>query len=105
MNYRINLPRQVVRDVQEALFYQEQLGTYPQNIDSFSVEIDNLIWEKLVQSPKTGANLSARVPIETDIKYMVVQNYLLFYEIVANDQVDVLRLLPARSDWMTTLLG
>ena len=38
--------------------------------------------QRLKTSPKVGANLSARMDIETSIKYLPVQDYLLFYEIL-----------------------
>ncbi|WP_236686632.1 type II toxin-antitoxin system RelE/ParE family toxin [Streptococcus phocae] len=75
---------------------------YPENIVKFKQSVVDVV-RKLADSPKTGANLSARVEEETNVKYSVIDDYILFYEI-EGDVVKVLRLLPAKSNWMNTIL-
>lgn len=93
---------QVYRDTQEAVFYKESLGTYENNVSEFTKEVATFI-KKMEVSPKIGSNLSLRLGIDTNIKYNVIEDYILFYEIVGLE-VYILRLLPAKSNWMNTIL-
>lgn len=102
MSYKVITSSETVRDIEEAVFYKEELGTYAENIVKFKQEVVSTI-RRLADSPKIGSNLSARIDEETEIKYSVIQDYILFYEI-EEDTVKVLRLLPARSNWMNTVL-
>ncbi|MGV3011780.1 type II toxin-antitoxin system RelE/ParE family toxin [Streptococcus thoraltensis] len=102
MSYQVITSSETVRDIEEAVFYKEGLGVYPENIVKFKEDIVSVI-RKLADSPKIGSNLSARIDEETEIKYNVIDDYILFYEIEV-DVVKVLRLLPAKTNWMNTIL-
>ncbi|KPJ23264.1 hypothetical protein AKK44_00295 [Streptococcus phocae] len=102
MLYNVITSSETVRDIEDAVFYKEGLGMYPENIVKFKQSVVDVV-RKLADSPKTGANLSARVEEETNVKYSVIDDYILFYEI-EGDVVKVLRLLPAKSNWMNTIL-
>ncbi|QKG76686.1 type II toxin-antitoxin system RelE/ParE family toxin (plasmid) [Streptococcus canis] len=102
MVYSVITSSETVRDIDDAVFYKEGLGMYPENILKFKQNVVDVI-RKLADSPKTGANLSARVDEPTNVKYSVIDDYILFYEI-DDDVVKVLRLLPAKSNWMNTIL-
>lgn len=102
MNYTVITSSETVRDIEDAVFYKEGLGMYAKNIAKFKQNVVDTV-RKLADSPKTGANLSARVDEQTDVKYNVIEDYILFYEI-DGDVVKVLRLLPAKSNWMNTIL-
>ena len=102
MAYHVITSSETVRDIEEAVFYKEELGTYPENILKFTQTVVATI-RQLATSPKIGANLSARIDKDTDIKYSVIEDYILFYEI-ENDTVKVLRLLPAKTNWMNIIL-
>ncbi|WP_251423834.1 MULTISPECIES: type II toxin-antitoxin system RelE/ParE family toxin [Lactococcus] len=100
--YAVVIAEQVYRDTKEAIFYKESLGTYKSNVSKFSKEVATFI-KKLEISPKIGSNLSLRIGIDTNVKYNVIEDYILFYEVV-DSEVYVLRLLPAKSNWMNTIL-
>lgn len=100
--YSVVISEQVYRDTQEAMFYKESLGTYESNVAKFAKEVATFI-KKLESSPKIGSNLSLRISIETNVKYSIIDDYILFYEVV-DLEVYVLRLLPAKSNWMNTIL-
>ena len=89
MVYNVITSSETVRDIEDAVFYKEGLGMHPENIVKFKQSIVNVV-RKLADSPKTGANLSARVDEPTDVKYSVIDDYILFYEIDGN-VVKVLR--------------
>ncbi|EOA3781874.1 type II toxin-antitoxin system RelE/ParE family toxin [Enterococcus cecorum] len=103
MCYKVITSSEAVRDIEEAIFYKRELGVYPENILKFKQEVVGVI-RSLEKSPKVGSNLSARVTVETSAKYAVIHDYILFYEI-EKDTVKVLRLLPAKSNWMTAILS
>lgn len=101
-NYNVSVPEQVLRDMREAIFYKKELGTYQDNLEKFQTELTEFI-DILKTSPKIGSNLSVRICIETNVKYRVSADYILFYEILGSE-VYVLRALPAKSNWMNTIL-
>ncbi|KIR10366.1 hypothetical protein TP70_03545 [Staphylococcus microti] len=102
MTYQVIISSETVRDIEEAVFYKEGLGVYPENIVKFKQAIVSTI-RKLADSPKIGSNLSARIDEETEIRYSVIGDYILFYEI-DSEIVKVLRLLPAKTNWMNIIL-
>ncbi|MGM0169869.1 hypothetical protein IGI39_004887 [Enterococcus sp. AZ135] len=101
-NYNVTVPEQVLRDMREAIFYKKELGTYQENLKKFQTELTEFM-EVLKTSPKIGSNLSVRIGIETNVKYRVIEDYILFYEILGSE-VYVLRVLPAKSNWMNNIL-
>ncbi|MFK4935478.1 type II toxin-antitoxin system RelE/ParE family toxin [Lactococcus garvieae] len=100
--YTVIVAEQVYRDTQEAIFYKESLGTYETNVFEFAKELAIFI-KKMETSPKIVSNLALRIGIDTNVKYNVIEDYIIFYEIV-DLEVYVLRLLPAKSNWMNTIL-
>jgi hypothetical protein len=101
-NYNVTVPEQVLRDMREAIFYKKELGTYQENLKKFQTELTEFM-DILKTSPKIGSNLSVRIGIETKVKYRVIEDYIMFYEILGSE-VYVLRVLPAKSNWMNTIL-
>jgi len=100
--YTVRISEQVRRDTEEALFYMQSLGMYQRNIDEFTQQLTAFI-KKLETSPKIGYNLSARIDIDSNAKYFIIKDYILFYEILGK-QVNVIRLLPAKSNWMSVIM-
>ncbi|MBF0006667.1 type II toxin-antitoxin system RelE/ParE family toxin [Enterococcus faecalis] len=88
--------------MREAIFYKKELGTYQENLKKFQTELTEFM-DILKTSPKIGSNLSVRIGIETNVKYRVIEDYIMFYEILGSE-VYVLRVLPAKSNWMNTIL-
>lgn len=85
-------------------FTKKEIGTREDSLDKFKSSLSQAI-QKLKTSPKVGSNLSARMDIETGVKYLTVQDYLLFYEILEDKgQVNVIRILPAKTNWMTKIM-
>ena len=101
-NYNVTVSEQVLRDMREAIFYKKELGTYQENLKKFQTELTEFM-DILKTSPKFGSNLSVRIGIETNVKYKVIQDYIMFYEILGSE-VYVLRVLPAKSNWMNNIL-
>ncbi|MGT9066129.1 type II toxin-antitoxin system RelE/ParE family toxin [Enterococcus faecalis] len=83
-NYNVTVSEQVLRDMREAIFYKKELGTYQENLKKFQTELTEFM-DILKTSPKIGSNLSVRIGIETNVKYRVIQDYILFYEILGSE--------------------
>lgn len=103
--YAVELSIQARRDAKEAVFYKRELGTREDNLEKFKDQLSQTI-QRLKTSPKVGSNLSARMDIKTNVKYLRVQDYLLFYEILGDKkQVNVIRILPAKTNWMSKVMN
>lgn len=100
--YNLIISDEFSADFETILADKKAYGTYESNIAIFEEEINKRLI-KLTTSPKSGANLNARVRIETAIKYFVIDDYLMFFEIISETEVEVIRLLPARTDWNSKL--
>lgn len=63
-DYVVEVSIQARRDTKEAVFYKKELGTREDNLDMFKDDLAQSI-QRLKTSPKVGANLSARMDMET----------------------------------------
>ncbi|MGC3362460.1 MULTISPECIES: type II toxin-antitoxin system RelE/ParE family toxin [Enterococcus] len=82
----MNVARQVLRDVEEAVFYKRELGIYPKNIEKFIMNLDTLMYDKLENSPLIGTSLSYRLDVSTNIRYLMEDDYTLFYDVQDNEK-------------------
>ena len=56
-------------------------------------------YNRLTASPLMGTSLSAKVPFETDYRFIVSGNYLIFYK--ADDEyISIYRILYGRRDYI-----
>ena len=84
--YIVEVSMQARRDAKEAVFYKKEIGTRDDNLEVFKEELAQTI-QRLNTFPKVGCNLSARLDLETSVKYLPVQDYLLFYIIIENKKL------------------
>jgi len=96
--YNLVIHEEVNIDIDNAVEYKRENGTYEANIQKFKKEVKKTI-RSLKTSPKAGSNLSNRVDIDTKKKYFLVDNYLLVFEIIGEKEVHVFGLYPTRSNW------
>ena len=102
MNYELKIADDFYIDLDAIIDSKEEYGMYESNLNEFKKDVDGRLIQ-LTTSPKSGANLSARVNKETAIKYFVIHDCLMFFEILSEDKVEVLRIFPAQTDWMSKL--
>ena len=57
---------------------------------------------RLKELPQLGMSLSAKLGMETELRYLLWENYLAFYR-VEDDQIQVIRILDGRSDYLRVL--
>ena len=89
-------------DIEEAIERKKEYGAYQSTIDELLMEI-NSCYTALENSPKSGSNLSARVSRPTKIKYYLVKDYVMLYEITGENEVTVYRFLSTKSDWINLI--
>ena len=56
-------------------------------------------YSHLESSPYMGTSLSTKVPFDTDYRFIVSGNYLIFYK-VAEEYVSIYRILYGRRDYL-----
>ena len=57
----------------------------------------------LADNPYMGTPLSGRFDVETDLRYLVVSDQLIFYRVVEDSHVEVTRVLNGRQDYISIL--
>ena len=58
----------------------------------------------LEQFPEMGAPLSSVIGIETEYRFLVCANYIVFYRIEGN-HINIIRILYGRRDYVSILFG
>jgi len=101
--YTLIISERFTQEFEKAISYKEEHGTYKSNIEKFKKEVKAKI-RSLKTSPRLGVDVSSRVSFETKMKYLLVDNYLIFYEITGVDEVTIYRFISARSNWQRMLL-
>ena len=61
-------------------------------------------YTRLGDAPFIGARLSSKIAIETDFRYLVSGNYIIFYQ-VNEEFVSVYRILYGRRDYIKIIFG
>ena len=58
----------------------------------------------LEDNPYMGTELSRKFAVETDLRFLVVAKQLVFYRVVADDHIEVTRVLNGRQDYIALLI-
>lgn len=101
MKYSLKIAPQVSRDLDEIELFMVGWGSYLSSIDRFLEHVYNRI-EALKYYPFMGEKLSGKTMIPTEIRYLIVDEYLVFYE-VSEGSIDVYRVLSQRQDYVQIL--
>lgn len=57
----------------------------------------------LEENPYMGTELCRKFAVETDLRFLVVAKQLVFYRVVADDHIEVTRVLDGRQDYLALL--
>ena len=57
----------------------------------------------LADNPYMGTPLSSRFDVDTDLRYLLVSDQLIFYRVVEGSHVEVTRVLNGRQDYISIL--
>ena len=57
----------------------------------------------LADNPYMGAALAGKYPVETELRFLIVSRQMLFYRVVNDEHIEVVRVLDGRTDYMSIL--
>ena len=57
----------------------------------------------LADNPYMGTELCRKFAVETDLRFLVVAKQFVFYRVVADDHIEVTRVLDGRQDYLALL--
>ena len=97
-----------IRLTHTALNDLKEIKAYIENDLSNPIAANNVIrriiedYSRLEISPHIGPSLSTKVPFDTDYRFIVSGNYLVFYK-VDNEYVSIYRVLYGRRDYLKVI--
>ena len=99
----IRLSPVAVSDLKEIKNYIEQDLLNPTAAENVIKKIIN-DYTRLKTMPNIGIPISAKVPFETDFRFIVSGNYLIFYK-VDKEYVSIYRVLYSRRDYLRLIFN
>lgn len=60
---------------------------------------------QLSDNPYMGPLLSSKYAVDSDLRFLVVSKQMVFYQVVGQDLIVVIRILDGRQDYMAILFG
>ena len=99
--YKISVSQEAINDLRQI---REYISVDLDNEKSAARIVGDIVKRigQLKELPEIGAQLSSRVDVKTDYRYLVCGNYNVFYRIEL-DTVKIVRILNARRNFMTIL--
>ena len=98
---RINpLARQDLLDIKDYITNELDNPTAATNVVSRIIES----YEKLKEFPMLGVELSPKIGVTTDYRYLISGNYIVFYK-ADNVYVSIYRIIYSRRDYIKILFG
>ena len=88
----------------------KEIKAYIENDLSNPIAANNVIgriikdYSRLEITPHIGPSLSVKVPFETDYRFIVIGNYLVFYKI-DDEYVSIYRVLYGRRDYLKIIFN
>lgn len=101
--YKLKISPEAKNDLAKIKGYISQELCNPQVAVNLASKITKKI-RVLSEHPGIGASLSSIMDIQTDYRFLVCANYLIFYR-YEDEIVFVTRILYGRRDYMRTLFG
>lgn len=99
--YKLHLSPQIERDLSDIIFYMQQLGAYESTVQSF-LDKFHTAFEFLQATPLLDQSLESKIATPTNILFYLVEQHIIFYEI-ADDVIEVTRILPEKKDYLRIL--
>lgn len=101
MKLKIKFNSIAIKDIKEAREYirEENINA----INKFIKGLRNII-ERLAQFPEMGMKLSNKIEVETDYRYFIFEEYIIFYKF-NNDNLFVYRILSSKRDYIKILFS
>ena len=99
MKLKIRINPIVLKDIEDAKEYIKEENNYA--ISKFSKRITDSI-DSLSEFPELGIELAKRIAVKTNYRYLIVDEYIIFYKFDENN-LFVYRILNAKRDYMKIL--
>ena len=99
---KVRYKRTAIEDIQRTAEYISSVrhnGSPAKKLPARPVQAASL----LADNPYMGTPLSGRFDVETDLRYLVVSEQLIFYRVVEDSHVEVTRVLNGRQDYISIL--
>lgn len=101
---RIEYKRTALRDLQQTQDYiANTLKNKPAAQRLASAVLHDV--SLLADNPRMGTALNSRFDVDSDLRYIVVAKQLVFYQIVGNNLISIVRILDGRRDYISILFG
>lgn len=101
MKRKIKISPIAIKDMKEAKEYikEENINAVDKFIKSIVDSIENL-----AEFPELGMELSKKIEFKTDYRYLIVDEYIIFYK-YNTEVVFVYRVLSSKRDYMKIIFG
>ena len=99
MKLKIKINSLAIKDIKEVKEYirEENINA----INKFTRGIKSII-EELAEFPEMGMKLANKIGLQTDYRYFVFEEYIIFYKF-NNDNLFVYRILSSKRDYIKVL--
>ena len=100
-NYSLNISPQIENDLSEIVFYMKEIGSYETTVADFLDKIYTA-FEFLKVTTLLGQTLTAKIDAPTNMRFYIVEQYIIFYEIV-DEIIEITRIIPTKKDYIRIL--
>ena len=101
---RIEYKRTALFDLQQA---QDYIANRLKNKPAAQKLVSSVLHDVslLAHNPRMGTALNSRFDVDSDLRFIVVSKQLVFYQIVDDDLISIVRILDGRRDYLSILFG
>ena len=99
---RIEYKRTALLDLQQT---QDYIANMLKNKPAAQKLVSSVLHDisLLVHNPRMGTALSSRFDVDSDLRFIVVSKQLVFYQIVDDELISIVRILDGRRDYLSIL--
>ena len=101
---RIEYKRTALLDLQQTKDY---IASTLKNKPAAQKLVSSVLYDisLLAYNPRMSAALSSRFDVDSDLRFIVVSKQLVFYQIIDDDLISIIRILDGRRDYLSILFG
>lgn len=99
---KIAYKKTALNDIQQTQQYIAKELHSPKAAKSLTERIFHDI-SQLSQNPYMGVPLNSKYEVDTDIRILIVSKQLVFYRVVGDCRVEIIRVLDGRQDYLALL--
>lgn len=101
---RIEYKRAALLDLQQT---QDYIANTLKNKTAAQKLVSSVLHDisRLEGNPRMGPALNSRFEVDSDLRFIVVAKQLVFYQIVDDTLISIVRILDGRRDYISILFG